>query len=86
MRKKLPVIDRTMSIESQNANPGSGQYEDPEALSPRGRYSISKHKGTGAALFNPKRSIRFFQFRILFLYIRKCESWSREVLGDKQPE
>lgn len=63
MRRRLPVIDRTMSIEPQNANPGAGRYENPEALSPRGRYSVSKHKGTGAALFNPKRSVRFFQFR-----------------------
>lgn len=66
MRRRLPVIDRTMSIEPQNANPGAGRYEDPEALSPRGRYSVSKHKGTGASLFNPKRSVRFFQFRIQF--------------------
>lgn len=66
MRRKLPVIDRTMSIEPQNANPGAGRYDNPEALSPRGRYSVSKHKGTGAALFNPKRSVRFFQFRTAF--------------------
>jgi len=64
MRKKLPVIDRTMSIESQNHNPGAGRYENPEALSARGRYSVSKHKGTGATLFNPKSSDRFFQFSI----------------------
>jgi hypothetical protein len=62
MRSRLPVIDRTMSIESQNINPGAGRYEDPEALSPRGRYSVSKHKGTGSVLFNPKRSSRFFEF------------------------
>lgn len=66
MRRKLPVIDRTMSIEPQNINPGAGRYENPEALSPRGRYSVSKHKGTGASLFNPKRSVRFFQFRTPF--------------------
>ena len=63
MRRKLPAIDRTMSIEPQNLNPGAGRYENPEALSPRGSYSVSKHKGTGATLFNPKRSERFFQFR-----------------------
>ena len=51
-----------MTIEAQNDNPGSGAYENPEALSPRGRYSVSKHKGTGATLFNPRRSQRFFQF------------------------
>lgn len=62
MRSKLPVIDRTMSIQPQNNYPGAGRYEDPEALSPRGRYSVSKHKGTGATLFNPKRSERFFEF------------------------
>jgi hypothetical protein len=66
MRRRLPVIDRTMSIEPQNVNPGAGRYENPEALSPRGRYSVSKHKGTGASLFNPKRSVRFFQFRTPF--------------------
>ena len=64
MRKKLPMIDRTMSIEVQNHNPGAGRYENPETLSAVGRYSVSKHKGTGAALFNPKRSIRFFEFSI----------------------
>ena len=64
MRKKLPVLDRTRSIEVQNNNPGAGRYENPESLSPSGRYSVSKHKGTGATLFNPKRSIRFFEFSI----------------------
>jgi hypothetical protein len=62
MRKKLPMLDRTMSIDAQNSNPGAGRYENPESLSPSGRYSVSKHKGTGAALFNPKRSSRFFEF------------------------
>jgi len=60
MRRKTRVIDKTMSIDSQNNNPGAGRYENPEALSPRGNYMVSKHKGTGASLFNPKRSIRFF--------------------------
>ena len=64
MRKKLPFIDRTMSIESQNRNPGAGRYENPESLSATGRYSVGKHKGTGASLFNPKRSGRFFEFSI----------------------
>lgn len=49
-----------MTIENQNNNPGAGTYEDPEALSPRGKYTVSKHKGTGATLINPKRSVRFF--------------------------
>lgn len=49
-----------MSIDSQNENPGAGSYEDPEALSPRGKYGVSKHRGTGATLFNPKSSVRFF--------------------------
>jgi hypothetical protein len=62
MRKRLPVIDRTMSIDVQNHNPGAGRYENPEILSPIGRYSVSKHRGTGATLFNPKRSSRFFEF------------------------
>jgi hypothetical protein len=53
-----------MSIEPQNVYPGAGRYENPEALSPRGRYSVSKHKGTGATLFNPKSSTRFFEFSI----------------------
>lgn len=26
MRRKLPFIDRTMSIEPQNNNPGAGRY------------------------------------------------------------
>lgn len=64
MRKKLPAINKTMSFEPQNNNPGSGRYENPESLSPTGRYSVSKHKGTGATLFNPKRSTRFFEFSI----------------------
>lgn len=29
MRKKTNVIDKTMSIESQNKNPGAGTYENP---------------------------------------------------------
>jgi hypothetical protein len=29
MRKKLRVIDKKMSIESQNENPGAGRYENP---------------------------------------------------------
>jgi hypothetical protein len=60
MRKRTATIDKTMSIESQNDYPGAGRYENPEALSPRGKYSVAKHKGTGATLFNPKSSIRFF--------------------------
>ncbi len=60
MRKKLPMLDRTRSIDSQNNNPGAGRYENPEALSPTGRYSVSKHKGTGTTLFPPQRSSRFF--------------------------
>lgn len=60
MRQKTRTIDKTMSIDSQNENPGAGSYENPEALSPRGKYGVSKHKGTGATLFNPKSSVRFF--------------------------
>lgn len=60
MRPKTRTLDKTMSIEPQNNNPGAGRYQNPEALSGIGRYSLAKHKGTGAALFNPKRSIRFF--------------------------
>jgi len=63
MRKKLTVINKTMSIEPQNNNPGAGRYENPEALSPRGKYSLSKHHGTGATVFSPRSSVRFFQFR-----------------------
>ena len=62
MRMKTKTIDKTMSIESQNKNPGAGSYENPEAMSARGKYSVSKHRGSGATLFNPKRSTRFFQF------------------------
>ena len=51
-----------MSIESQNRNPGAGRYENPEAFSSIGRYSVSKHRGSGATTFNPKRSDRFFEF------------------------
>lgn len=51
-----------MSIEPQNENPGAGTYENPEALSPRGQYSTSKHRGTSYTKFNPRRSQRFFQF------------------------
>jgi hypothetical protein len=43
-----------MSIEPQNQNPGAGRYENPEALSPKGKYTVSKHKGTGATTFNQK--------------------------------
>ena len=60
MRPKLKVIDKTMSIESQNDNPGAGRYENPEALSPRGNYFVSKHKKTSYTKFNPPSSIRFF--------------------------
>ena len=62
MRPKTRTLDKTMSIEPQNVNPGAGRYENPEALSPTGNYGLSKHKGTGATTFNPKRSVRFFEF------------------------
>ena len=62
MRKKLPNINRTMSIDAQNNNPGAGRYEDPEKMSSIGRYSVAKHRGSGATTFNPKSSDRFFQF------------------------
>ena len=78
MRKKTKVIDKTMTIENQNDNPGSGTYENPEALSPKGKYYMSKHKGTGATLFNPKRSIRFFQLSILSLIIKKMKFLDQE--------
>jgi hypothetical protein len=29
MRRKLKVIDKKMSIEAQNDNPGAGRYENP---------------------------------------------------------
>lgn len=73
MRKKLPVINKTMSIDPQNNNPGSGRYENPESLSPTGRYSVSKHKGTGATLFNPKRSTRFFEFS-MYIFTKKMST------------
>ena len=79
LRKKTKVIDKTMSIESQNINPGAGSYEDPEKLSPRGKYTLSKHKGTGATLFNPKKSIRFFQFSILYHKFRKLNTWAWSI-------
>ena len=59
---KTKTIDKTMSIEPQNHFPGAGTYENPQALSPRGNYMVSKHRGTGASLFNPRRSVRFFEF------------------------
>ena len=64
MRKKLKVIDKKMSIEPQNDNPGAGRYENPEALSPRGNYFVTKHKSTGITKFNPRSSQRFFDFSI----------------------
>lgn len=79
MRKKLPVLDRTRSIEVQNNNPGAGRYENPEAMSPSGRYSVSKHKGTGASLFNPKRSTRFFEFSISF-FTKKIQTPGLEIM------
>ena len=60
MRKKLKVIDKKMSIEPQNENPGAGSYENPEALSPRGNYFVTKHKSTSITKFNPRSSQRFF--------------------------
>ncbi len=66
MRSKTRTLDKTMSIEPQNNNPPPGNYENPEALSPSGRYTVSKHKGTGATTFNPRRSIRFFEFSNFF--------------------
>ena len=69
MRPKTRNMDKTMSILPQNNNPGAGSYENPEALSPNGRYSLTKHKGTGSSTFNPKRSVRFFQFRNLSFYL-----------------
>jgi hypothetical protein len=69
MRPKTRTIDKTMSIEPQNINPGAGRYENPEAFSPTGRYSVSKNRNSGATLFNPKRSIRFFDFSKLSIYL-----------------
>ena len=62
MKLKTKTIDKTMSIDSQNNNPGPGNYENPESLSARGSYGVSKHRGTGATIFNPRKSQRFFQF------------------------
>ena len=56
------MLDKKYTIDSQNNNPGPGKYEDPEALAPAGKYTVSKHAGTGATLFNPRRSVRFFEF------------------------
>ena len=75
MRQKTRTLDKTMSIESQNENPGAGRYENPEALTPRGKYSVSKHKGTGATLFNPKSSTRFFEFSNCISNSREVNSW-----------
>lgn len=62
LRDRTRMSDKKFTLDSQNDNPGPGRYEDPEALSPKGKYAVSKHQGTGATLFNPKRSQRFFQF------------------------
>lgn len=70
LRRKTKVIDKKMSIEPQNNNPGSGAYENPEMLSPTGHYFHSKHKDTGQTRFNPSRSRRFFEFRTL-LFTKK---------------
>lgn len=62
LRDRTRVSNKLMSIESQNENPGPGRYENPETLSPRGKYTVSKYPGSGATLFNPRRSARFFEF------------------------
>jgi hypothetical protein len=62
MRKRLAVIDKKMSIEPQNENPGAGTYENPEALSPTGKYFVDKHQSTSYTRFNPRSSQRFFEF------------------------
>lgn len=60
LRDRTKMLDKKFTIDSQNINPGPGRYEDPEALSPTGKYTTAKHSGTGATLFNPRRSVRFF--------------------------
>jgi hypothetical protein len=63
MRKKLRVIDKKMSIEPQNENPGAGRYENPEAFSPKGSYFVTKHRNTSITKFNPRSSQRFLKDR-----------------------
>lgn len=51
-----------MTLEPQNSNPGPGDYENPETLSPKGKYSVSKHQGVGSPLYSPKSQKRFADF------------------------
>ncbi len=85
MRRKLPALSKTMSIDPQNNNPGAGKYENPEAMTPRGNYSVGKHKGTGATMFNPKSSTRFFEFSTKAI-IRKPQPRARQLRRNQQPE
>jgi hypothetical protein len=60
MRQKTK-INSTITINSKDITPGPGKYENPEALSPKGVYLVTKHRGTGATKFNPPSSKRFIK-------------------------
>jgi hypothetical protein len=49
-------------------------------MSPKGKYMIAKHRGTGATLFNPKSSIRFFYLSKKNKLFRKISTWSWNLL------
>jgi hypothetical protein len=42
-------------------NPGPGQYEKYETITPKGKHFVSKFESSGAPSFNPPSSERFFE-------------------------
>jgi hypothetical protein len=62
IRTRTRLLDKKMTLDPQNNNPGPGEYEDPEALSSKGKYSVSKHHGVGAPILSSKSPKRFSDF------------------------
>jgi hypothetical protein len=46
---------------TQKIVPGPGNYKHYEAISPNGRYGLSKYKNSLAKTWNPKSSERFYK-------------------------
>jgi len=51
------------SLVSPRFVPGPGNYTITPTIDPKGKYSISKYKGSGATLFSPARSKRFYDLK-----------------------
>lgn len=70
MTPKRKNLNKSLSIDSQNNNPGAGTYEDIQTIVGPGKKYLSNHKKTLGRFYNPESPKRFDVPSIIIIICR----------------